>query len=346
MTTDEDRATDAGSLLSGVNCVLAERWTVLVLAIVFGAAAGLTGLGGEATYEATATFLRGEGPDGAGLAGLGDLGRELRIALEEEPSPSPAALYTRLVETEAFRRRLVRTEMALGEDSEVPYWEAVGFGDRGPRAGVERAARALRGRLSATRFGDSGLIILRARASRPEVARWLADRGVDVLDRFLVELRRARAARERRFLEGELERVRAELQAAGDSLVRPGARSGEGPSADRRVERLQSEAEADRALAASLALSLAEARIRERRTTPALTVVHRPTRAIRQSTGRPLVRLLLGLLTGAALGIAWALGRGLLERERERVPAVFARYEELKREIREEIGGLWRKGRG
>jgi uncharacterized protein involved in exopolysaccharide biosynthesis len=166
------------------------------------------------------------------------------------------------------------------------------------------------------------MVSVAVRTRDPQVSLVIANRLIDGLNRFNRTTRQSQATEEREFTEGRLNEARAKVRAAEDALQSflQRNRQFESPQLAFERDRLQRELLFQQQIMTGLAQQYEEARIREVRDTPVITIVERP---VLPAVPEPLHRArLLVLFVGmmVTLGALFALARAGWDRRRAEVP--------------------------
>ncbi|HVT40282.1 MAG TPA: hypothetical protein VHE78_14670 [Gemmatimonadaceae bacterium] len=250
-------------------------------------------------------------PSRAGLASLaGQLGISVGGASE---APQ---LYAELVSTRDVLSPIARDSFALapGDGKRVPLATFLGIRGADPQVVEERTLRNLRTRIVAASAATrtSGVVSVTVRTKSAEVSFEIAERLLDGLNQFNLATRKSQAGEERRFTEGRLAAAKVALRAAEDSLQNflfANRQFGNSPQLTFQRERLQREVSLRQQVVLGLAQQYEDARIREVRDTPVITVIEKPALpAMADPRGRGVIIVLgtfLALLLGIGLVLVW-----------------------------------------
>src|SRR5207245_3853543 len=148
----------------------------------------------------------------------------------------------------------------------------------------------------------------------------IADRLLAGLNQFNLSARQSQAAAERRFVEGRLEEARASLRAAEDALQRflqANRQIANSPQLTFQRDRLDRDVTLQQQLVTGLVQQYEDARIREVRDTPVITVIERPAIAVRPDPLRRVMTVGAGLFVSLFLVISWVLIRDTIYRWRD-----------------------------
>lgn len=346
-----DRPTEV-SFIGLLNVLLEHRRALvfLPLATAVVLAVGSRVLPAEYTSSGTFTPQDRQQSQLSQFSGLASqFGMSLPVSLGGGQSP---AFYAELIRSENLLSEVVAHDYpaassdGAGDSTSadlVEYFDAPG--DTRPER-VASAVNILRDRMSAGSDTETGVVSLSVTTGRPELSRQVADRIIELVNRFNLQRRRTQAGAERRFLEGRVEKARVELEAAEDSLERflESNRSyRNSPTLQFRHQDLQRQVDMEQQIYTSLVQSLQQARIEEVRSTPVITVVEPPRVPARPDRASLVLVALLGLVIGLIGAVIWALGRRYVQVTRRTEPEEYARFVELRRETAGEIRDLWKR---
>lgn len=351
--TDDAETGDEISILRIVNVLLRHRrsvaaWTVGGALLVVAVALVLPG-----SYTSKASFTpQSDQPDVSQFAGLAS---QFGLSLPTGEMGESPQFYADLLESRKLLKETVVTNYKFiheGKNEEVAG-DLVALleidGDSRP-VRVDRAIEEVRDEVTAVATNrETGVVELSVTTRWPELSRQVADRMIDLVNKFNVETRSSQAAAERRFVEEQLAEAQSDLRAAEDSLqqfLTENRSYQSSPQLRFQHQRLQRQVELHQQLYSSLSESYQQASIREVRNTPVITVVEPPEVPPRPDRRRLLFKGILGLLIGATVGTLGAFGRELMATTRQQEPDDYAEFERLKRETKDELRGLWRRVRG
>jgi uncharacterized protein involved in exopolysaccharide biosynthesis len=143
----------------------------------------------------------------------------------------------------------------------------------------------------------------------PSVSLWLANRLVQRVNQFNIETRRSQATAEREFVEARAVESERTLRDAEDRLqafLQANRDIGGSPGLAFQRDRLQREVTRQNQLYTSWLQSREEARIREIRDTPVITVFENPRLAFQPVPRNLAMKVVLGGIAGAMLGVLFA----------------------------------------
>ena len=233
-------------------------------------------------YTARAMFIAESGSDSQ-LAALSGLAGQFGIPLgNASDGPSPE-FYEALATSAVILAPIAAESFARTADSaepEVPLTDLLRARGRTEERRRERAIEKLQDRVSATHNRRTGIIALRVRTRWPGVSDRVATRILEQLNDFNLNTRQSRASAEREFAEERVAEARQRLREAESELLRFTERNRsvrESPTLTLEFDRREREVTLAQQVLGSLEPSLEDARLREVKDTPVITVLQRPT---------------------------------------------------------------------
>jgi uncharacterized protein involved in exopolysaccharide biosynthesis len=305
--------------------LLRERRLILTLTAV-GVAIGLAlALLRRPTYTTSFSLLQRAASQDANRAGLANLAGQFGIALGSLGGASePPQLYADLLETREVLAPIARdsfTVDAAGRGRE-PLSEFFGVRESQPDLVLDNTLRILRRDVifSTVAARTTGMISVSVRTKSPQVSYQLAQRLIAGLNNFNLVTRQSQAHQERLFVEARYAAERASLREAEDALQRflqANRQFSNSPQLTFDRDRLQREVTLHQQIVTTLAQQYEDARIREVRDTPVITVIERPVVAARPDPQMRGLRLLLTTAAGFGIGVLLAFLRDMRERSPE-----------------------------
>lgn len=316
--SEQDIPATASELLSLALGLVRGRRTIALVAAL-GAAVGVAiALLLPATYSVGASFIL-QSSEGNNRPGLSALASQFGVMLPGGGDSPPPQFYTELMGTRELLvpildLRIPREAGARDSITLAEYLE-VDVADSSSRA--YRGAAALRKRLRVGASKTTGVISVEAVFPRPDAAFLVADAMVRGVDAYNTESRRRAASKERVFVEGRLEDARASLREVEERLEafqRANRRFSESPGLVHEEERIRREISLRQQVYTSLAQSLEDARIREVRDAPTISVVEPPRYKSQPDDRKLILSLALGMILGATIGAALVVARDAWQR--------------------------------
>ena len=286
------------------------RWRRMIVGLgVAGSALGMAiGLSTPRVYTTAATFL----PQGSESAGSG-------LALEASkfgirlPSMGGGTwgppLYVELLgsaillEPIALDSVLV-TEQGVGR--QVALMDLLGVRAPTPAGRIDVAVSVLRRIVKANEDKKLSAVKLTVTTEWPSVSLTLAERLLRGVNRFNLEMRKSQAVAERLFVETQGREAERALREAEDRLqlfLQRNRAMANSPELAFQRDRLQRDMTLRQQVYTSLLQNLEEARIREVRDTPVITVIETPRLPTLGESRRSVQKAVLGGLLGGMLGV-------------------------------------------
>lgn len=312
--------------------------TIGVLSLGVGLVAAGTALLKPRTYTASAAFSP-QATD-AGRTGLLGVAAQFGVVVPELTQYDSPEFYAELLTTRAVLSVVVqaRYRVVVGSDTMVGSFAEL---NRVPGATAaarnDLAVRRLREALSVTARPQSGVVRIAVRARWAPLAEQVVLKLIGLVNEFNLKTRQSLGAAERVFIESRVEAAEADLRGAEDRLqgfLQQNREFRNSPHLTFTYDRLQREVGMRQALYTTLAEAYEQARIKEVRNTPLITVFEPPVMPVRADSRGVLLRWFLGLLIGALVGITTAFARESVLESRERHPEAFRQFLELRREVR------------
>jgi len=235
------------------------------------------------TFTTTFSFLpqaAQERPP-SGLAGLAG---QFGLSLGAGSTAQSSQFYADLLATREILLPVALdtvTPVSGGRPQPVPLF--LGISGRTPLIISEKTVTALKRKVISTSVATrtTGVISVQIKTTSAIASQQIAEKLLALVNAFNLNSRRTQAGEERRFVEGRLNAARTELRAAEDDLERflQSNRQFNSPELTFQRERLDREVRLREQIVSGLAQQFEEARIREVRDTPAITIIERPAAA-------------------------------------------------------------------
>jgi uncharacterized protein involved in exopolysaccharide biosynthesis len=284
------------------------RWRTLIvgLGLLGGLMAGAVALLSPRTYSSTATFIP-QGSD-ASTSGLALAAGQLGIRVGGGGGTWGPPVYVEVLHSNALLAPIALDTVTVAEEgrrttiADVLHVPA----NKNSLMRAESAVSAVAGVVSVSEIKSLGAVEVSVKTHWPSVSLALAQRLVSGVNQFNVERRRTQATAERQFVEVQAAEAQTTLRQAEDRLLTflKGNRAVAGsPELAFERDRLQRDVSLRNQVYTSLLQNLEEARMREVRDTPVITI-REPPRLPVMSDGRGTVqRVVLGGFVGVALGV-------------------------------------------
>lgn len=301
---------DETSLFALASVLFRWRWTIVALSFA-GAALGLAkGLTSTRMYMSAATFI----PQGAeaGASGLALAASQFGIRVPSSGGTWGPPIYLELLRSHALLQPIALDTMVVAEEGgrRVALMDLLKVKAPTPARQIDLAIRALRGIVRATEDKKLGAVRLSVTSRWPSVSLALAERLVRSVNQFNLETRKSQAVAERQFVEVQSEEAERALREAEDRLQTFSQRNRAFTSSPELIfehDRLQREVTLRQQVYTTLLQSREEARIREVRDTPVITVLENPRLPVEGEARESLQKGVFGGVVGVILGTLIAL---------------------------------------
>lgn len=338
---DESAADDELSLIGIANALLRWRRTIAAFAIVGAILGTAASLLSSRKYTASAIFAPQVANDQVS-SGLALAASQFGIRVAGTGSGWPAAIYAELLESRGLLEPIALDTVVLKEDGgrRVAVMDLLEIKGTTPAQRVERAIRKLRALVTPAEVKRLGAVQLTVTSRWPSVSLSLADKLVAGVSRFNTQTRQSQAGAERLFVQGRAQEAEAALRVAEDRMQSFLQRNRVVASPDLvfERERLQREITLRQQAYTSLLQSQEEARIREVRDTPVITILEKPVLPVIPESRH----LVANAAMGGILGVFFALVvKSLGAARRSSNP----RFQELFRTLDEALPRILRRRR-
>jgi uncharacterized protein involved in exopolysaccharide biosynthesis len=293
------------SLLTLLAVLLRWRRTIIALALVGGALGIASGLTKPRVYKSETIFI----PQGAERANseLVTAAGQLGLRVPTSGSTWGPRVYIQLLRSRALLEPIALDTFTVAEEGNrrVPLTTLLEV--NAPTQAEERGAAvgALRGLVEATEVDELGGVNVSVTTRWPSVSHALANRLVSGVNQFNVETRKSQAAAERQFVEAQAAEAERALRVAEDRLQSFLQRNREiagSPVLAAERDRLQRDVTLRQELHTSWLKSREEARIREVRDTPVITVFEEPQLPTASEPRNSVQKGIMGGIAGGILG--------------------------------------------
>jgi uncharacterized protein involved in exopolysaccharide biosynthesis len=335
---------DEVSLVEIANSVLRNWRVVVVLPVLLMLMAAAWSFTQDRRYAATASFMPQAG-ESRGVGGAAALAQQFGVNLgTERPGQSPQ-FYVDLLRSRTVLQAAVESEYHFPTDegqtwrgSLIQYWELDEEGISG--ASWRRATEILSDAISAAVSRETGVVRLAVSSDHPALAEQIAERLLDLLNEFNLEVRQGRAQEEGRFISSRLTEAQAELRAAEGALqdfLRQNREFGNSPELAFEHDRLQRQVMMRQEVYTSLLRSQEQARIDAVRDTPLFTVIDHPAGTAEPQGRGTVMRALLAFILGLMLAVFIAFLTEFARRSRETRDPHYQEFQSLSREAWEDL---------
>lgn len=303
---DEDKI----SVFAIASVIVRWRWQIVAMAVL-GFGLGLTyGLSKPRVYMSSATFI----PQAAqgGTSGLTLAASQFGFNIPSAGGGWGPPMYVELIRSRALLEPIALDTFVVAEEGgrRVALIDLLKIKAPTRERTVTFAVGALNGMIGANEEKKIGGVTVSVKTKWPSVSLALADRLVQRINQFNLETRKSQAAAERQFVEAQAVESERALRDAEDKLqafLQANRDIRGSPGLAFEQDRLQREVTRQNQLYTSWLQSREEARIREVRDTPVITVFESPQLAFMGEPRKSALKAILGGIAGAMFGVLFAL---------------------------------------
>jgi uncharacterized protein involved in exopolysaccharide biosynthesis len=298
------------SMLALGSTLLRRRRTIAFLG-VFGAALGLAfGLLSRRVYTSEAMFI----PQGseASAGGLALAASQFGIRVPTSGGTWGSPVYVELLRSRSLLEAIALDTVIVREDGgrRIAIMDLLQVDAASNALRVDRTIRALGKIVAASEVKTLGAVKVSVITPWPSVSLALAERLVSGVNQFNLETRKSQASAERRFIEARAQEAEGALHAAEDRLQAflTGNRDfASSPELGLNRDRLQRDVALRQQLYTTLLQSGDEARIREVRDTPVITMIEDPSLPTTGEPRKSVQKAAIGGFLGVGLGVLVAV---------------------------------------
>jgi uncharacterized protein involved in exopolysaccharide biosynthesis len=317
------------SLLTLGSFVLRQRKLIVQCALTLFVVVVAAKSFGERLYTSTASFSPKASVQSTALAGVA---AQLGVATPGTDAAQSPAFYADLLKSRSIMTAVLKHEYSYSDDGEAR---------RGTLIDLLRVSGSTEGlklknantKLTALSKVDlkvrTGVVTLTVRLPNPELAKLVVEQFLTEVNRYNLDQRQSLAGAERRFTDGRITQLKAELRDAEDRLeafLRQNRDYRNSPELTFQRERLARAVELRQAVYTTVAQANEKARIDEARDTPAITLVDEPNLPARpEGRGRTMWGA-VALLFGAALGCVLGFLRESMNRRKAAADPEFVEF--------------------
>jgi uncharacterized protein involved in exopolysaccharide biosynthesis len=300
------------TLLAIGNILLSRAGLIAALAIVFGIVVGSAALIRAPKYMSGATLVPQSSEGGSSDLALAASQFGIRIPATSGNTWGPA-LYIELLQSRAFLERVAAETVTVVEEAgrRAPLYELMNVpASASAEARADQSARTLGAILRAEELKAIDGVKLTVTTKWPSVSKQTAEHAVDAINEFILRYRKSQATAERAFIDTQVDSAERKLRDA-ELRLRDFAQSNriisEASAARLQRDALEREVSLRTELFTSWMKSREDARIREVRDTPVITVLERPWMPVRPLGRKLVLSTLAGVIFGTLLGALIAL---------------------------------------
>ena len=319
------------SVLAMLTMLLQRRRLITSLAAAGFVAGAAYGLLSTRQYVATATFMPQASADGGSAGGLALAASQFGIRVPTGGGGWSAPIYVDLLTSRGLLAPIAVDTLTVAEqgNARVPVAKLLKLDDLPPAERTEKTVAELRMHVAAAEVKKMGSVQIVARTPWPSVSLALVKRLLAEVNEFNLLTRQSQARAERVFAEAQVKEAAQLLRDAEDHMREFKQRNrvvGVDMEFDR--DRLQREITMRQQAYTSLVQSYAEARLREVRDTPVITVLDAPVLPVIGESRQTALKAIMGALVGAILGILAVFMSAARGSENERLRTLFQAADE------------------
>jgi uncharacterized protein involved in exopolysaccharide biosynthesis len=310
--------------LAEVTAIVLRSWrAVVVLPLVVAIGVGAWTFVQPRQYTATATFLS-QGSEGRMAGNASMIAQQLGISLGgDRAGPSPQ-LYMDLLQSLAVLRTAVESEyQVLTRDGHLRRASLIELFESEERRSIPAwriAVDELRESMSTSVSRETGIVRLTVTTSEPQLSEQVAQRLVDILNEFNLEVRQNRAQEEGRFIAARLDDARGELldaEGALQAFLRQNREFRNSPELQFEHDRLQRQVAMRQEVYTSLLRSREELRIDAVRDIPVLSLIDPPAASAQPEGRGTILRTVVAFVLGLIIAVFVAVLGEMRRRGRE-----------------------------
>lgn len=311
---------DASPIMRSVAVVIRRR-KFLIYCGVAGIAIGIVVTMLSPRQFTTSFSFMPQVPSDAGRSGLASLAGQFGVSLGSLSGQGASPqLYADLLGTRAILEPIVMDSVRDASNRYVTVGELLGNSGARSARGVERTVQRLRDNIITTNVATrtTGVVSVGVKTKSAAGSLAIAQELLAGLNKFNLVTRQSQAAAERRFVEGRLAAAKGTLTDAENRLRQFQEANrviANSPALSFQQDRLRRDVTTQQDLVASLTQQFEDARIREVRDTPVITIIDQPTLAATPDP-RGGGRIIVGSAT-VALVIAFCIIFGADKWQRE-----------------------------
>jgi uncharacterized protein involved in exopolysaccharide biosynthesis len=298
--------------------LLRRRWLIVGF-VVFGALAGITAaLIKPRVYTASATFIPQAGQQQSGLAlAASQFGISLPSGSATAWGPST---FIELLRSQELFEPMVRETLFVraGGTQRLTPLEMFNVQGRSDALRQNAAVGILRGMVTATEVKTISGVRVKVTSPSPEISLALANRVVTGVNDFNLRTRKSQADEEARFTQAQATEAESALRQAEDRLegFLEANRVTTSPQLTLERDRLRRDVELKQELSLTYQKAREEARVRQVRETPVITVFESPRLPLFPDSRNVPLKTVLGAIVGATLAVLLAFMTHLIGRAR------------------------------
>lgn len=297
------------SLFAFGTAVMRNRWRIARWMFGIGFLAALTVINTPRLYKGNVSFVPQSASD-PGRSGLASIAGQFGVSMSTG-DPSSPDFYVKLVKSRVLLLPIIHDTIAVRElgGKRMAVMDLLGVGPGDPRSREDDAMDRMRAVVSAGISKPTGVVEVSVTTRWPSASLALTRAILDGINIFNERRRQNQAGGERRFAEERMEVARDELRVAEgrfEDFMRNNVDIGRSPSLALQRDRIQREVGQKQAVVTTLTQAYEEARLREVRDTPVITVFEEPWVPTTAEPRGRIKRAALGMFLGAVIGVLLA----------------------------------------
>lgn len=299
------------SLLALAGVLIRWRKLIITLGLLGGVIGLVLGQTAPQLWTATAIFIPQGSEGGSSAGGLALAASQFGINIPNGGSAWAPPMYVELLRSRALLEPLGLDTVTVSEEGnrKVRIVDLLIIKAPTVRRQTEIAAGTIGGMVKASEEKKLGAVRLITTTRWPSVSLQLTQRLLDRVNEFNIEMRKAQAAVERKFVDAQSDEAEAALRVAEDRLqgfLQRNRMIAGSPELAFEHDRLQREVTLRQQLYTSWLQSREEARIREVRNTPVITVLEDPRLPYIPESRKTPQKIVVGGIAGGLLAIVIA----------------------------------------
>jgi uncharacterized protein involved in exopolysaccharide biosynthesis len=300
------RDDDKISVFAIATVILRWRWQIIAIAVAGFALGLLNAASKPRVFMSSATFIP-EASQG-GTSGLAAAASQFGFNIPSGGGGWGPPMYVELIRSRALLEPIVLDTLTVTEQGgrHVTFIDLIGIKSPNRERTLAAAVGTLGGMITATEDKKLGGVTVMVQTEWPSLSLALANRLVQRVNQFNLETRQSQAAAERQFVEAqavESERALRDAENRLQDFLQANREIGGSPGLAFERDRLQREVARRNQLYNSWLQSREEARIREIRDTPVITVFETPRLAFLPVPRKLTQKAILGGIAGAIFGV-------------------------------------------
>jgi uncharacterized protein involved in exopolysaccharide biosynthesis len=311
---------DEVSLLALGTTLVRSRWRILRWMVIGAVAAALVILPRPRTYLASASFI--SQTNDANRSGLAGLAGQMGIAIPAANQSQSPDFYLSLLRSRVLLLAIARDTLTVQElgGKRMTVLDLFEIPSGTPLRREEQGVTLLQRLMSVSVAKSTGIVEFSVATKWRSVSLALVTALLDGVNAYNERTRQGQATAERKFVEGRLNLATDELRGAENRLagfLRTNRDIGSSPDLVIGRERLQRDLALRQQVFTSLTQAYEDARIREVRDNPVISVFEPPSAPSQPQRRGLLIGVLLGLILGGLIGVLLAFTSGVLTRRQK-----------------------------